>query len=150
MIGSMKLGLTLMLAIVVAVVVIISAEAGTSPRPSLSLSTVTVKRTPPSDGWAGTVNVTMRLCASIGPRAQLLTRQWRAVGARVVARGDFPDPLGVDLDRIYPYECASKYTAGWLVPAKLLSGPGTYNVSIRVRDGYGRLSAPVSFSFHGG
>jgi hypothetical protein len=92
----------------------------------------------------------LRLCASIGPRAQLVTRQWRAVGARVVARGDFVDPLGVDLDRVYPYECAPKYMSSWLVPTRLLAGPGTYYVSMCVRDGYGRLSPPVSFTFHGG
>src|SRR5688572_5493115 len=116
----MKMRLSLMATLAVSAAVVTIAVAGAPPRPTLSLSSVTVKRTAPSDGWAGTVTVNMRLCASIGPRAQLLTRQWRAAGGRVVARGNYEDPLGVDLDRVYPYECAPKYMSSWLVPARLL------------------------------
>ena len=137
-------------ALMVVVTTATGSGAGTPRPPVLSLSSVTVKRTAPSNGYGGSVTAYMRICLSAGPRAQLLTREWRAVGSRVVARAESVDPLGVDLDRVYPYECAPRYMSSWIVPTRVIAGPGTYYVSFRLRDGYGRTTAPVSFSFHGG
>ena len=61
------------------------------------------------------------------------------------ARGTTIDPLGVDLGKIYPYRC-SNYQIGWLVEARLVLGVGTYSARLRVRDGRGRLSAPLAFT----
>jgi hypothetical protein len=41
----------------------------------------------------------------------------------------------------------SNYEMSWIVKAKLFDGPGTYYVSVRLRDGYGRITPPVSASF---
>ena len=61
------------------------------------------------------------------------------------ARGITIDELGVDLAKIYPYRC-SKYQIGWLAEARFVVGGGIYSATLRVRDGRGRLSAPVAFS----
>jgi hypothetical protein len=63
----------------------------------------------------------------------------------VKARGTTIDELGVDLGKIYPYRC-SKYQIGWLVEARFVVGGGTYSARLRVRDGRGRLSAPLAFT----
>jgi hypothetical protein len=34
----------------------------------------------------------------------------------------------------------------WIVPSRFLAGRGSYFVTVRVRDGYGRVSAPAAFS----
>jgi hypothetical protein len=56
------------------------------------------------------------------------------------------DPLGVDLTQIYPRTCASNYLIGWAIRARLISRPGTYIVTIRVRDGYGKWSNSIGAS----
>jgi hypothetical protein len=118
--------------------------------PSISLSRVTIERTKPDGGYAGTVDLKFRLCAIIGPRAVILVREARVLGGVTKASYNWLDPLGVDLDRVYPYACEPNYQASWIVKTRLIRGPGTYTVSIRVRDGYGRVSAPISFSLKAG
>ena len=61
------------------------------------------------------------------------------------ARGITIDELGGDLGRIYPYRC-SKYQIGWLAEARFVVGGGIYSARLRVRDGHGRLSAPLAFT----
>ncbi len=61
------------------------------------------------------------------------------------ARGTTIDALGVDLEKIYPYRC-SNYQIGWLVEARFVVGGGSYLARLRVRDGRGRLSAPLAFT----
>ena len=90
--------------------------------------------------------VKFRLCISVGPRAVLLTRETRSIGGVVKATATSLDPLGVDLDHVYPYDCVNNYGSSWIVQSRLLVGGGTYAVSIRARDGYGRMSSPLVFS----
>ncbi|MGH3084094.1 MAG: hypothetical protein ACRDNP_08560 [Gaiellaceae bacterium] len=61
------------------------------------------------------------------------------------ARGTTIDELGVDLGKIYPYRC-STYQIGWLAEARFVVGGGSYSAKLRVRDGRGRLSAPLAFT----
>ncbi len=61
------------------------------------------------------------------------------------ARGTTIDELGGDLGKIRPYRC-SGYQIGWLVEARFVVGGGTYSAKLRVRDGRGRLSAPLAFT----
>ena len=117
-----------------------------APLPTISLTGLTVKRTPVSDRLAGTVDLRVRLCVSIGPRAQIIWKESRRTGSTVKAQGTTVDPLGVDLTKISPYACVSNYQISWAVQARFMVGRGTYAVSVRVRDGYGRLSEPASFT----
>jgi hypothetical protein len=110
--------------------------------PRLSVQSATVTKTV----RGGTVSVKMRLCASIGPKAVLTLRETRTVRGRVLAQARQVEPLGVDLDRIYPYSCANRYQSSWIVQPRLIRAPGTYRVVIRLRDGYGRLSTPIAVS----
>jgi hypothetical protein len=151
-IGSRRLrGVALTVSVVVTgLAVVASGSALDARRPTLTITSVKVTRTTTAPGYAGTVDLRVRLCASIGPRAVLLTRQWRAVGRVKKASANDIDPLGVDLTKVYPYSCTSDYQMSWIVPTRLLVGGGTYYVSVRVRDGYGRLSAPASFTLRQG
>ena len=61
------------------------------------------------------------------------------------ARGTTIDELGGDLGKFRPYRC-SNYQIGSLVEARFVLGGGTYSARLRVRDGRGRLSAPLAFT----
>jgi hypothetical protein len=147
--GWVRMVASLLLTVGLAAAGLASADAATPPMPVLSLSNVSVKKTAPRDGYAGSVTVHMRFCMNVGPGARIETYEWRAIGARVVARARSIDPLGVDLDRVYPYECVPRYMISWIVPTRLIRSPGVYRVSMRLRDGYGRVTPTVSFSFRG-
>jgi hypothetical protein len=129
----------------VAAVLAVSASAA-EPLSTVTLTSLTVKRAAVHDGFAGTVSLRFRLCLSVGPRAALITRETRKVAGVTKAQATSLDPLGVDLTRVYPYDCANNYESSWIVPARLLVGGGTYSVNLRARDGYGRMSAPLLFS----
>ena len=89
------------------------------------------------------------ICESVGPGATLLVRETRKVGTLTTASKRWSDPTVVDLTRIYPYRCVSNYQVLWALKSRFV-GPGTYIVTIRIRDGYGRLSRPASFSLQPG
>lgn len=114
-------------------------------RPEIVLKSLTFKRTAVRDGFAASSDLRVRLCLSRGPRAAITTREVRRVGSVVKVRGTTIDPLGVDLGKIYPYRC-SQYQIGWLVESRFVVGGGTYSARLRVRDGRGRLSAPLTFT----
>jgi hypothetical protein len=134
---------------VLALTLAIPAAARPEP-PRLTLASVTVKRTAPKGGYAGSVSVRVRWCASVGPGAALVVQESRRVGSVTKARDRWTDPLGVDLDRVQPYDCVSGYLLSWAVKSRLFAGPGVYGVAIRVRDGLGKLSAPLSLSLRPG
>jgi hypothetical protein len=125
------------------------AEAAAAKAPSAVITSVAVKRTAPSDGFAGSVDVRLRLCESVGPGATILVRETRKIGTLTKASERWSDPTGVDLTRIYPYGCVSNYQVSWALKSRFV-GPGTYTITIRIRDGYGRLSRPASFSLQPG
>jgi len=54
-------------------------------------------------------------------------------------------PRGVEPTRIYPFACRTGWRVNWLLEPGL-RGPGTYEVTIRVRDAYGRWTPRVAFS----
>ena len=120
-------------------------SAAQTRRPEIDLQTVTFKRTAVRYGFAASVELHVRLCLSVGPRAAITTREVRRVGSAVRSRGVRVDPLGVDLEKIKPYRC-SRLEIGWLVESRFVVGGGTYTARLRVRDGYGRLSAPLAFT----
>jgi hypothetical protein len=124
----------------------LAGPAGTqNRRPELVLKSLTFKRTAVRGGFAAGSDLRVRLCLNRGPRAVITTREVRRVGSVVKVRGTSVDPLGVDLEKIYPYRC-SMYQIGWLVEARFVLGGGTYSARLRVRDGRGRLSAPLNFT----
>ena len=129
---------------------VVVAAAPAAAAPKLELTSVTVKRTPPDGGFAGVVTIRVRLCLSVGPRAQLITTETRRVGSVTKAHGQQVEPLGVDLDKVSPYACVSNYMASWALQTRFAIGGGTYSVTIRARDGYGKLSAPIAFSVRPG
>jgi hypothetical protein len=88
----------------------------------------------------------VRLCLSNGPGAVIIARETRKLRGRTKAVAVFRDPLAVDVPEIAPYECVSRYQLSWLVPARLVTGGGTYSVSSRVRDAYGKLSGATLFT----
>lgn len=124
--------------------------AARAESPRLELASVSVRRTAPSAGFAGSVSLRLRVCASIGPRAVIVVQESRRVGGVTKARDRWSDPLGVDLDQVQPYECVSGYRLAWAARSRLFVGPGIYNATIRVRDGYGKVSAPVSLTLRPG
>ncbi len=128
----------------------LSLPAAAAEKPSLELRSVTVKRYKPSGTFAGASTVRLRLCLSTGPGAYISVHEKRSVGGKTKASNRWNDPLGVDLTRVYPRECVPNYLISWAVETRLISGPGTYSVSIRVRDGYGVWTSPVSFSVKAG
>jgi hypothetical protein len=77
------------------------ASAAEAP-PSVALASVSIKRKPP------TASVYLNFCASVGPGAAIITTETRRIGTRVAARNVSPEPLGVDLDRVYPRARASR------------------------------------------
>jgi hypothetical protein len=126
------------------------ARAAAAQAPTAVISSVAVKHTArASSGYAGTVEVRLRICLNAGPRAVLLVDETRMLGTVTRASESWRDPLGVDLDRIRPYACFGNYVLSWALKSRFL-GPGTYTVRIRVRDGYGRLSNTASFSLQPG
>ncbi|MCS7007505.1 MAG: hypothetical protein RMM28_08980 [Thermoleophilia bacterium] len=122
------------------------------PPPSLSLISVSIKRDLRSTGdrFAGVAEFRVRLCVSNGPRAMFQIRERRTVGGKPVVSEQWINPLGVDLAEIYPRTCVSNYLVSWAIKARLIGRPGTYSVTIRVRDGYGRWSNPVGASIKAG
>jgi hypothetical protein len=144
-------GYILLVVIALSSVLALAAQGGGATRaPLLSLKSIAIKRSASSDGFGGSVVMRVRMCANTGPRAALFTTEWRSVGARIVARAEDIDPLGVDLKRVNPYDCNADYTLGWAVKTRLIHGPGTYHVTVRLRDGYRRLTPPISATFHSG
>ena len=126
--------------------VLVLPAAAAEPLPTITLTSLTIKRSEARDGFAGTVSIRFRMCLNAGPRAAIITRETRKVGATTKARRTSLEPLGVDLDDVYAYDCAANQSVAWAVPSRLFLGGGTYSADVRVRDGYGRLSAPVLFS----
>ena len=120
-----------------------SLASASEAAPSLALTSATANRKPPR------ANVFLNFCAAIGPGARIITSETRLIGRRVVARHVSVDPLGVDLTTIYPRACTTRYQIGWVVSPRLM-GPGVYSVSLRIEDGYGKLSKPVGFFFNAG
>ena len=139
----MKAGV--LIAALVAAATLAGPSATQDRRPAIDLESVTFKRTAVRGGFAASIDLRVRLCLSRGPRAVITTREVRRVGSVVKARGFTIDELGVDLEKIYAYRC-SKYQIGWLVEARFVVGGGTYTARLRVRDGHGRLSAPLAFT----
>jgi hypothetical protein len=113
--------------------------AGSAHAPTISISDVVYRR------GSGTVDLHVRLCLSNGPLALLSVTERRAVRGVQKATSTWSDPTGVDLTRVYAYACASAYQIAWALKPRLV-GPGTYTATIRVRDGYGTWSRPISFS----
>jgi len=140
----MKAGV-LLLAALAAAAALADPSATQDRRPEIVLKSVTFERTAVRGGFGASIDLGVRLCLSRGPRAEITTREVRRVGPVVKARGTTVDELGVDLGRIYPYRC-SKYQIGWLVEARFVVGGGSYSARLRLRDGQGRLSAPLVFT----
>jgi hypothetical protein len=141
----------LLVVIALSVVLTLAGQGDSATRaPLLSLKSVTIIRSATRDGFGGSVEMRVRMCANMGPRAAFFTTEWRSVGARVVARAQDVDPLGVDLSHVYPYDCTAEYKLSWAVKTILIRGRGTYHVTIRLRDGYGHLTPPISAAFQGG
>ena len=122
-----------------------SPSATQSRRPEIVVKSLTFKRLAVRGGFGASIELSVRLCLSRGPRAVITTHEERRRGSVVRARGTTVDRLGVDLGRIYPYRCSS-YQIGWLVETRFVVGGGTYLARLRVRDGHGRLSAPLAFT----
>ena len=139
----MKVGV--LLAAVAAAATLAGPSATQVRRPEIALKSLTFKRTAVRNGFAASIDLGVRLCLSRGPRAVITTHEQRRRGSVVKARGTTVDPLGVDLGKIYPYRC-SQYQIGWLVEARFVVGGGSYSARLRVRDGRGRLSAPLAFT----
>jgi hypothetical protein len=139
----MKAGV--LLAALAAAATLAGPSATQDRRPEIVLKSLTFKRTAVRDGFAASIDLRVRMCLSRGPRAVITTREERRVGSVVKARGTTVDELGVDLGKIYPYRC-SMYQIGWLAEARFVVGGGSYSAKLRVRDGRGRLSAPLAFT----
>jgi hypothetical protein len=56
------------------------AEAAAAKAPSAVITSVAVRRTAPSEGFAGLVDVRIRICEAVGPSATLLVSETRKVG----------------------------------------------------------------------
>jgi hypothetical protein len=140
---AMKAGV--LLAALAAAAALAGPAATQDRRPEIVLKSLTFKRTAVRGGFAASIDLRVRLCLSRGPRAVMTTREVRRVGSVVKARGTTIDELGVDLGKIYPYRC-SMYQIGWLAESRFVVGGGTYSARLRVRDGRGRLSAPLAFT----
>ena len=139
----MKAGV--LLAALVAAATLAGPSATQDRRPEIVLKSLAFKRTAVRDGFAASIDLRVRLCLSVGPRAVITTREERRVGSVVKARGTTVDELGVDLGKIYPFRC-SKYQIGWLVEKRFVVGGGSYSAKLRVRDRHGRVSAPLAFT----
>jgi hypothetical protein len=139
----MKAGV--LLAALAAATTLAGPSAAQDRRPEIVLNSLAFKRTAVRAGFAASVDLRVRLCLSVGPRAVITTREERRVGSVVKARGITIDELGGDLGKIRPYRC-SAYQIGWLPEARFVVGGGTYSARLRVRDGRGRLSAPLAFT----
>ena len=129
----------------VASLAVSAAAPAASTAPTLTMQSLTIKREKPRDGFAGTVSLRVRICLSVGPKAQLVTAEARTAGSAVKAKGTSIEPLGVDLTKISAFACTSNYLISWAVRSRFLVGGGTYAATIRLRDGYGRVSAPLAF-----
>lgn len=90
-----------------------------------------------------TVDLRLNLCFSSGPRAQIAILEQRKLG--VVKASHRWSPRGVEPRRIAPFACRGNWRLNWLLEPDLRSA-GTYTAEIRVRDAYGRWTAPVSIS----
>jgi hypothetical protein len=139
----MKAGV--LLASFAAAATLVGPAATQDRRPEIVLKSLTFKRTAVRGGFAASIDLGVRLCLRRGPRAVITTHEERRRGSVVKARGTTVDALGVDLGKIYPYRC-SQYQIGWLVEARFVVGGGSYLARLRVRDGRGRLSAPLAFT----
>jgi hypothetical protein len=136
-----------MAALAVAFVPVSMSSASSTKAPTLRLMSATVVATKIQGNSAGRATVRIRFCAEIGPRAVLLIRETRRFRGSTRATASLVEPLGVDLTVVMPHRCIARHTVGWLVASKLLVGGGTYSVSIRLRDGRGRVTRSVGFSF---
>lgn len=147
--NTLRRGVLILVTFAVSASALASPVAGSAP-PTLSPISASVTITDPRDDDAGRALIRVRFCAEIGPRAVLLIRETRKVGGSTKASGSSVEPLGVDLVRVLPYRCFRNYAVAWLVRAKLLVGGGTYAVTVRLRDGHGRLTRPIGFSLRSG
>ncbi len=142
----------LLLTIPIALSLLASSTASSAirPSPSIKVTSLSFKKNAALNGGArgSTMDVRMTLCASIGPKAVFLITQTRKVGSVVKARFTMPDPLGVDVAGIQPYQCYTNYRQSWWIDSgdKRFVLPGTYIVSLRVKDAYGTLSTPATMS----
>jgi len=113
--------------------------AAATPRPpSLEIGKATVDRV------AHTVDLRLRICFSSGPRALIAVSERRTLRGVEKASSHWI-PRGVEPTRIYPFSCRTGWRLNWLLEPHL-NGPGTYEVTIRVRDAYGRWTPRVAFS----
>jgi len=106
--------------------------------PSILISKLSINPRPK------TVVVLMVVCLANGPGAKIVTTETLRRGTRVVARQTMVDPLGVDLTRTYSWQC-DDVESGWLRADKFF-GRGTYVVTMKLVDGFGRGSRTVGFS----
>lgn len=113
--------------------------AGTTRLPSLAIVKATVDRA------AKTVDLRLRICFSSGPRSVIAVSERRILRGVEKASNDWIVPRGVKPTRIYPFSCRTGWRVNWLLKPRL-SGPGTYDVTIRVRDAYGRWTPQAAFS----
>ena len=134
-----------LIAALAAAATLASPSAAQDRRPEIVLQSLDFKRTAVRGGFAASADLRVRLCLSVGPGAVITTHESRRVGSVVKARGTTIDELGGDLGKIRPYRC-SNYQIGWLVEARFVLGGGIYSARLRVRDGRGRLSAPLTFT----
>lgn len=114
------------------------AAAGTPRPPSLQIVKATVDRA------AHTVDLRLRICFSAGPRALIAVTERRSLHGVEKASNHWV-PRAVEPTRIYPFSCNDHWRVNWLLKPRL-SGPGTYTVSLRVRDAYGRWTPGVTLS----
>lgn len=115
------------------------AAAATRPRPSLAIQKAAVDRA------ARTVDLRLRICFSAGPRAAISVSERRALRGVVRAVNLWTVPRAVEPTHISAFSCRSAWRVNWLLKPRL-AGPGSYTVALRVRDAYGRWTAPVAFS----
>jgi hypothetical protein len=124
---------------VAAVASLVLAMPGGAVQRSFVTPTITITRatiTPTS------VDLRMRFCTIVGPGARIVTIETRRLNGRVRGRVRGIEPLGVDLDRDYPYQCVG-YMIKWLREPQV-RGPGVYTVALFVEDSHGRKSRTVS------
>jgi hypothetical protein len=123
----------------VGLLVMVPTAAGTTRLPSLAIVKATVDRA------AQTVDLRLRICFSSGPRSLISVSERRDLHGVARASNDWTVPRGVKPMRIYPFACRTGWQVNWLLKPRL-SGPGTYKVTIRVRDAYGRWTPQAAVS----
>jgi hypothetical protein len=116
-----------------------TAVAGTPRLPSLQITKATVDRA------ARTVDLRLRICFSAGPLALIAVSERRVLHGVEKGSSHWIVPRAVEPTRIYPFSCSNRWRVNWLLKPRL-SGPGTYTVTIRLRDAYRRRTPAVAFS----